>query len=207
MDRLFPGITAEGHRQAALGAAVGGLGWRSAVKTVLPANLAALVLVAPMVRSMAASASRAGLLRPGQLEGRLDEQLRTVRASYLGELDEVEKVKAEEFLERGGSAASLQWRTTVGGEVGARPVAPRADATYAGLDEHHPVPIRTDSDEGSSDAEGAGRRLTAVHLQRELCRLQDCTSLGALEATLAEQGNWPQLDRLRELRHPEVSHR
>jgi hypothetical protein len=44
-------------------------------------------------------------------------------------------------------------------------------------------------------------------VQRELTRLQDCTRLRALEITLTGQGNWPQLDRLKEMRHPEVSHK
>ena len=52
-----------------------------------------------------------------------------------------------------------------------------------------------------------GRRVTAVHLQKELTKLVDCTRLRALEATLRRQGNWDQLERLQELRHPGVSHR
>ena len=35
----------------------------------------------------------------------------------------------------------------------------------------------------------------------------DCSRLRRLEQRLRDQGNWEQLDRLRELRHPEVSHR
>ena len=49
--------------------------------------------------------------------------------------------------------------------------------------------------------------MSAPHLQKELTRLADCTRLRALEARLREQANWEQLERLRDLRHPEVSHR
>ena len=48
--------------------------------------------------------------------------------------------------------------------------------------------------------------LTAPHLQKELTRLADCTRLRALESRLRAQANWGQLERLRDLRHPEVSH-
>ncbi len=44
-------------------------------------------------------------------------------------------------------------------------------------------------------------------MQKELCKFGDCTRLRHLEDKLHRQCNWPQLDRLRELRHPEVSHR
>jgi hypothetical protein len=59
-DRLFPGLTDEFHKQAALSVRLGGLGWRRATEVALPAALAALVAAAPKVRSMAA-AEKAGL--------------------------------------------------------------------------------------------------------------------------------------------------
>ena len=39
MDGLLPGMTTEGHEQATLAAAVGGLGWRRASERARPANL------------------------------------------------------------------------------------------------------------------------------------------------------------------------
>jgi hypothetical protein len=74
-------------------------------------------------------------------------------------------------------------------------------------DDHHFGQLNRVDDGGVGDMEVVGRRLTIPHVQRELARLQDCTRLRALEATLTRQGNWPQLDRLKELRHPEVSHK
>ena len=62
------------------------------------------------------------------------------------------------------------------------------------------------ADGGQADPENSSRRLAAPHLQKELSRLHDCTRLRALEAQLRAQCNWPQLDRLKELRHKEVSH-
>ena len=47
MERLFPGLTAEGHAQATLAASVGGLGWRTASDTARSANLGALVMGGP----------------------------------------------------------------------------------------------------------------------------------------------------------------
>ena len=97
-DRLFPGLTPESHEQASFGAAVGGLGWRTATDTARPANLAALLQAGPKVRGMAASASRAGLLPAGMLETRLSAKTQTAESGYLAALDEVERVKAEDFL-------------------------------------------------------------------------------------------------------------
>ncbi len=77
---------------------------------------------------------------------------------------------------------------------------------YTGLDELAPVRVPEVHGGGDSDFEGSGRRLSPAHLQKELSKLIDCTKLRALEVLLRSQSNWPQLDRLRELRHPEVSH-
>ena len=66
-----------------------------------------------------------------------------------------------------------------------------------------------DAQETGDDAPGGGRKgtTTAVHLQRELAALRDRTRMRELEAELENQGNWPQLDRVRELRNAEVSHK
>ena len=52
-----------------------------------------------------------------------------------------------------------------------------------------------------------GRRMTAVHLQKELTKLVDCTRLRSLESVLRQQGSWDQPERLQEIRHPGVSRR
>ena len=205
MDRLFPGLTEESHEQATLGAAWGGLGWRRASDVALPANLAALVTAAPMVRDMAAAAVHAGLLPAGVVEGRLDAEIRMTQDAYLATLHDQERSKAEEFISEATAAAVAQWqRLRQGQGVAAR--APRARAEYAGPNEHAPLLIPNVHDGGASDIEGAARRLSSQHVQRELAKLGDSTRLRLLEAKLRQQCNWPQLDRLRELRHPEVSH-
>ena len=55
--------------------------------------------------------------------------------------------------------------------------------------------------------ERLGMLLSAPHLQEELCKLRDCTRLRTLEPTLRGQCNWAQLERLKDLRHPQVSHK
>ena len=59
---------------------------------------------------MAAAAIHAGLLQEGQLEALLEATLLSTEASYLGELDELERVKAEVFLERANQVADEQWQ-------------------------------------------------------------------------------------------------
>ena len=206
VDRLFPGLTPEGHLQASLGAAVGGLGWRRASDIALSANLAALIMATPKVRSMAAAAVYAGLLPSGIVEGKLEATRTDVEAAYLASLDESERIKAEEFISRAKLAAAAQWQQIQQGFNGAVTQAPRADADYSSPEELAPARVPEVHDGGSSDAEGRGRRLSPAHLQKELGKLVDCTKLRALEARLRSQCHWSQLDRLRELRHHEVSH-
>ena len=47
--------------------------------------------------------------------------------------------------------------------------------------------------------------MTAPHLQKQLTRLLDCTRLQHLESRLQQQGNWEQLERLKDLHHPGTS--
>lgn len=207
MDRLFPGLGPESHEQASLGAALGGLGWRRATDTALPANLGALIMATPKVRTMAAAASHAGLLAPGQVEARIAARIARAEAAYLASLDELERVKAEEFLTKARDAAEHQWQQILSGNGSAGPEAPRAHAEYAGPDELAPSTIPDAQDGGSADPETSSRRLTAPHLQKELSKLRDCTRLRALDGSLRSQCNWAQADRLRELRHKDTSHK
>ena len=195
-DRLFSGLTAEGHMQAMLAADEGGLGWRLATSVARPANLGALVASAPKVRSMAAAAVHAGLLRAGQVEDHLESWTRRVEDAYLDELDEVERVKAEDYLSKARRAAEDQWLAVSRGGGGEVVPAPRADATYG-------QEISPDLD---ADPESSSRIFAGPHLQKELAKLQDCTRLRSLEGISRQQSNWPQLQRLQELRHPQVSH-
>ena len=112
-SRLFHGLTEQGHEQATLAADKGGLGWRSASVTARAANLGALVAAAPKVCSMAAAAVHAGLLDAGQVEARLEAWAHRVEAAYLLGLDELERVKAEDYLVRARAAAEDQWRAVL----------------------------------------------------------------------------------------------
>jgi hypothetical protein len=207
MDQLFPGLTRESHEQASFGAALGGLGWRRASDIARLANLAALLQAGPKVRAMAAATVRAGLLRPDQLEVRLETKIQEIEAAFLGGLDEAERVKGEHYLGMVKNAAQRQWQNIAEGRAARHVPAPQVDATYVEPTDHHFGQVAHVHDGGDGDAEAAGRRQTLAHVQKELAKLQDCTRLRALERTLTAQGNWPQLERLKELRHPEVSHR
>ena len=205
MDRLFPGLSAEGHEQATLAPAYGGLGWRRASDIALPANLAALVMAGPKVRYMAEKAVHAGLLRAGQVEEHLAAKTRVAEETYMRGLDEREKLKATEFLRRAQRAAEEQWSRAMAGGGDASVGAPSADTAYGDVDAAEESGRSITEEQEANDA--SPRRLTVPHLQKELSKLHDCTRLRALEATLTRQCNWPQLERLKDLRHPEVSHK
>ena len=121
--------------------------------------------------------------------------------AYLEGLDEVDRVQAAELLRQAKAAAAEHWsRLASGDSTAAR--APVAPAAQFGDDE--PSNARAAEDEESPER---SRRMTPQHLQRELSKLADRTRLRALEAILRQQCNWDQLDTLRDLRHPEVSHK
>ena len=82
VDRLFPGLSAEGHAQAELGVAKGGLGWRKASSVARAANAAALVAAGPKVCELATAAEKAGLLPPGLVETRWREKLDGVARDF-----------------------------------------------------------------------------------------------------------------------------
>ena len=204
LDRLFPGLTEESHSQASLGPSVGGLGWRRASEIARPANLGALIMAEPKVKSMAASAAHAGLLPAGQLEERLAAKIRRVEEAYLGSLDETERRQALELLQKAREASAEHWARIAGGhgEAARPPIAPAAQ-----LDEEEGSGVRAEADDEEEDSHSRSRRLTPQHLQRELSKLVDRTRLRGLEGTLRRQCNWDQLDALKDMRHAEISHK
>ena len=201
LDRLFPGITPTGHVQASLSSRHSGLSWKQASEVARSAHLGALTATKPLVLSMIADMAKAGLCEYAVLESRLEGMLATATHSYLGTLAEVEKVRAENFLQRAQSAAQEDWVRATSGRNGMAPIVPRVllDASYTDSD--------TQNDGDDQAPRGRRGRTTAVHLQRELAALRDRTRLRNLEETLASQGHWAQLDRVKELQHADVSHK
>ena len=205
LDRMFPGIGEEGHQQATLAASAGGLGWRAAATTALPANLAALVLGAPKIKFMAKAATTAGLIPAGLMESMLDTKVASVRANFLNELHEVEKVKAEAFLDRAVQSSNDAWEALGRGSGPSGANAPLADATYVSDGQVPTIPAH-DGDEGVTQTEAGSRSINTSHVQGQLARLLDCTRTRKLEEVLAAKCMWSQLRRLKELRHKETCH-
>ena len=197
LKRLFPGITAEGHEQSALSVSEGGLGWRTASDVARPAHLGALVATGPRIRAMIHSAAEAGLLSLEKMEARLEDVTDSARAAFLERLDEVERVRAEEFIDRAKLAANEAFQRVVGGAASPEPPPPvlNHETGEAG------------DDDGDDAPPGAFKRVSASQLQKELSKLVDQTKARRLDGTLIRMGAWPQLDRLKELRHKEVSHK
>ena len=207
MDRVFPGIREESHTQASLSDAYGGLGWRKASEVSSPANLAALIMSAPKVRHMAEQTVHAGLLQTGQLEHVFVAKLEEARTLYLQCLDESERHKAVEFLEKARQAAVEQWARAMSGNSAAVEM-PSVNTRVEG-DGNEVVDVASSRSEGEGSANLYNSRqgVSTHKVQRILSKLQDCTKLRALEAQLTRQCDWTQLDRIKDLRHPEVSHK
>ena len=201
MDRLFPGTTAEGLRQAALAAPKGGLGWRWAADVARPANLAAMLAAGPLIRAMARDASFAGLIPHGLIEHGLEEATRVMAVAFCEGLHEKERARAEGFLIRAEHAAGQQWAAIQKGHGWLATASPDVDVSY---DADNELAAAAPSDQDGDPPES--QALTSARLQKALCDLADCTHLRQLEHTLEQQGQWSQLARLRELRHPQVSH-
>ena len=131
--------------------------------------------------------------------------LQEAQRALMAELDELERVKAEDFLDKAQTAAEAQWTRVERGAAGSRLRGPRADTTYMGPDEHALTRVSEEETDDSSPETGGGS--SSQHLQQQLAKLQDCTRLRRLEKELQDQCTSEQSDRLRELRRPEVSHR
>ena len=139
----------------------------------------------PNVVSMVQTTAAARLLDAAPLLQRLEKWLKDAEAAFLAELDEVERVKAEDYLRKASAAAQTYWEEGQGEPAPAATNPPRADSTYVGHDEHAPTHVR----EGANQTEEADADAGGGHLQKELCKLQDCTRLRRLEDTLRMQCN------------------
>jgi hypothetical protein len=165
LERLFQGMTDEGHTQATLSAKEAGLGWREALDVARPAHLGCLVAVGPRVKAMIQSGAVAGLLPVASLERRLDGLVNAAETAFLATLDEIEKVKAEEFLRRAKVASASAWTHMVRDGAGPEPPAPRIARE-----------VGEQADDEANENNGRGRRISAPQLQRELSVLSDGTS-------------------------------
>ena len=207
LDRMFPGLTSSSHEQATLACKVGGLGCQRAFDIALPANLSALVVAVPKIRHMAHAAQSAGLLDETRLLTQLEGKLRATKSASLEGLGEVEKRCAEAFLSKASAAAEEQWLYY---SFGGGPDSVQAPVAFATFDDDElgcVGDVSQSMEDETPDVEATGRRLSAPQVQRELCRLLDITRLRKLQVQLRAECAWEQLDRLKELRHKEVSHK
>lgn len=144
---------------------------------------------------MITSASLAGLCNADSLGELLDHSWDSAVERYLSSLAEVKKVRAEDFLRRAQLAAEEIWARDIngGGVAPLVPVVRPESSVHDG-----------EADPGHNNRRG---RTTPCHVQRELASLADRSRRRLLESALENHANWPQLDRLKELNHKEVSHR
>ena len=186
--------------QASLRVRFAGLGWKQASKTARPTNLAALIATRPLVTAMIQDAANTSLFSADVLLDDLDQKLASSSADFLQSLAEVDRVRAEEFLQQARTVADDSRARAWGERDGPWRLIPRR---------HQDGATYVDSPLTESEGGPAGRRgrTTSSHLHPELAALSDRSRLRQLEADLESQGNWPQLDGLRELRHRDISHK
>lgn len=85
----------------------------------------------------------------------MEERTRRVEVAYLQDLDELERVKAEDFITMAKVATERQWHDTLAGQASVIAGAPRADVSYVGADQQeHAMQSNDTHDGGSSDVEG-----------------------------------------------------
>ena len=202
IQRLFPGTPQKGVEQARLCAAVGGLGFRSAVDTALPANIASRVLARPKVADLSAALRHAGLLDSHELLEHFDASTGSAVADFLEVLDEQERGQVAAMLEQARAAAEESWQTAKSGIARTQqPRMPLVQWSGLGGDESLPgdsafvTALREADDRG-----GSGSASNMAHLQRELCLLMDNSKLRRLLERLRLQGDDASLRRLNELR-------
>ena len=173
-------MTAEGHVQATLSAKEAGVGFRQASDVARPAHLGAFVAACPRVKEMIKSCTVAGLLPVSQLENQLDEQIAAAEVSYLGVLDEIEKVKAEDFIRRAKAAAEAAWEQMRTAAPGPTPNAPRIARDIGD----------NDNDDDGGTGRHRGGRISAPQLQHELSILTDATKARRPVGTLQRHCAW-----------------
>ena len=207
LDRMFLGLTSSSHEQASLACKVGGLGCQRAVDTALPANLSALVMAVPKIRHMAQAAHNAGLLDEARVQEQLERKLHATKHAFLEGLGELERGCAEAFLGKARAAAEEQWLYYSSGGGSDAVQAPVASATFDDDELGCLGDVSHSTEDEAPDVETTCRRLSTPRVQRELSRLLDITRLRTLQTQLRAECAWEQLDRLKELRHIEVSHK
>ena len=99
----------------------------------------------------------AGITASSDPRTRFDTIVTTAESAYLGELDEVDNLRAEDFLRRAKLAAEAAWDRTVAGGTWSEHAGPRIPH-YDGQNE----------DEDADARRIRGARISAPQLQREL---------------------------------------
>ena len=135
---------------------------------------------------MAHTAAKARLVNSEVLVRRLDLWLQEAEEALLAELDELERMQAEDFLRKAKATAVTQWQGIVNGTGHGGAQEPRADTTYVGPDEHAPARAMAEENR-EDDGSGEGGGFSAQHLQKELSKFCDCTRLRRLESELQQQ--------------------
>ena len=209
LDRLFPGQDPESARQASLGTAVGGLGYRRAVDAALPAVVASLIMARPKVASFDKDLTTAGLLPQGLLLQHFDGRICRATSALQSILDTGEGAQLRDLLDLASARADAVWSAALDGRtpdenvttpmVRWDPLAPGergAPAPYSqeGIDDDRlPVPV-------------VKTVISVGHAQKMLSMLLDNTLLRKHLASLCSADRNEDLRRLEELRHKSTDH-
>ena len=198
LTRIATGLTDTGRQQAALGLHIGGLGLRHIKDIAAPAELAAKLTARPKVTEICTALSTAGLTPPGQLTAHLDSKIAELQHNLATQLHNTEALLLPELTQQIAERAQHEWDAI---RHGADITAPQPKPPWQRLstDSHaHDPTAHSDPDD-----ETACNTNKAQHL---LCQLTDNTRARLLYHEQEEQEATDDIERINELRHPQVHH-
>ena len=198
LNRIATGITETGRHQAALGIHIGGLGLRRLHDIAVPAELAAKLTALPKVRELCNALSTAGLTEPGLLLNHLLTKIHTLQATLTAQLDQTEAAQLPDLIQQITKRTQQEWDSIRHGTPITAP-QPTSPWQRLSLDHHENGQTAFTDPEDESPC-------TTSKAQHLLCQLTDNTRARLLYTDMQEQEATDDIERINELRRPQVHH-
>ena len=193
LERLFPGMDAEAHSQAALATKDGGLGLRKAGQVALSAVLASKAMAEPKVELLVKQLAKAGLIEDCSMLDSFRRGIDTATKELGNQLGSKACGELTRVLAEARAKAKELWARQLEGSTG------------EGLELSGDVDQDLDPESLHSGG-GNEKQLSIVNLQKQMGRLLDERCLEDLVEKLRAQGRYQCMRRLEEQRDRGVNH-